>query len=439
MRCSPKPGGWPEPGGDVASTRSVGGPIDAASVPRLRVLWRFRFPDSPTFSGVDAATPLVLDGRVYVQTLQSNVYALNARTGAVVWRRRFSRPDGGPNGLATDGTPAVRQYRHHCVCTFAQDRRASVDSQADGCCRTDRYRAPSGRRARVHEQHRTHCGGRGTLFALSARTGKLVWRFDTILGAWRVPREASGGGAWRQPTLDGRKPLRRNSNPLPWGGSTKYPNGAAYAGRDLYTDSLIVLNARTGRLRWYDQVTRHYVRDHDCALPRILAEPGGEPLVIGAGKAGLVIAWNRRTHRRVWTAAVGLHRHDRGPLSRRSSALSRLARRRTHAHGLRRWTRVRPRRQTLHARQRHRLPAQLPQHRLHPPNGRAHRARGGTGRRLWTHRLPSPDSAVRRSRGDGVFTATYAGVVYAFDAADGRLLWSAQEPAGINACPSVAG
>src|SRR5262249_40264638 len=96
---------WPEPGGNLASTRSVAaGPINAVPVRRLRVAWRFRFPDTPTFSGVDSATPLVLDGRVYVQTLQSNVYALDAGTGAVIWRRKFSRPSGGPNGLATDGS-----------------------------------------------------------------------------------------------------------------------------------------------------------------------------------------------------------------------------------------------------------------------------------------------------------------------------------------------
>ena len=56
--------------------------------------------------------------------------------------------------------------------------------------------------------------------------------------------------------------------------------------------------------------------------------------------------------------------------------LSWPARRRTHAHGLLRWTRLRACRQHLHARQRHRLPAQLPQPRLHPRDGRAHRAQG---------------------------------------------------------------
>jgi outer membrane protein assembly factor BamB len=432
---------WPEPGGDVASTRSVGGPIDAASVPRLRVAWRFRFPDSPTFSGVDAATPLVLNGRVYVQTLRSNVYALNARTGAVIWRRRFSRPDGGPNGLATDGS---RLFGNTDTSAFALSAKTGAllwthkltaaaepidiaPLAADGLV----FTSSTGLTAE----------GRGTLFALRALTGKLVWRFDTILGGWRVPREASGGGAWWQPTLDGAGSLYvGNSNPLPWGGSPKYPNGAAYAGRDLYTDSLIVLNARTGRLRWYDQVTRHDVRDYDFALPPILANPGGEPLVIGAGKAGLVIAWNRRTHRRAWTAAVGLHRHDRGPLPRRlvrvcpgllGGVLTPMAYSAGRVfvpvvnlcmHGSA--TGYRPNFLSLDYTR---------------GTGEFTALEATTGRRLWTRRLPSPDFGCATVARNVVFTATYAGVVYAFAAPSGRLLWSVREPAGINACPSVVG
>src|SRR5262249_20851693 len=103
------------------------------------------------------------------------------------------------------------------------------------------------------------------------------------------------------------------ANPTPFGGSRAHPDGGAYAGRALYTDSLLVLDASTGRLRWYDQVTRHDVRDYDFQLSPVLAHG----LVIGAGKAGLVIAWDRRTHRRVWHVRVGVHRNDTGPLPER--------------------------------------------------------------------------------------------------------------------------
>ena len=48
------------------------------------------------------------------------------------------------------------------------------------------------------------------------------------------------------------------------------PNGAAYRGPALYTDSLLAFDGRTGGLRWFDQVTPHDVRDYDFAVPPIL-------------------------------------------------------------------------------------------------------------------------------------------------------------------------
>src|SRR5207237_2492508 len=97
----------------------------------------------------------------------------------------------------------------------------------------------------------------------------------------------------------------------------KRPNGAAFPGPVPYTDSLLMLDARTGRLLWHDQVTPHDVRDYDFEATPILATAGGTDLVLGAGKAGRVIAWDRRTRRRLWNVEVGVHRNDRGPLPRR--------------------------------------------------------------------------------------------------------------------------
>ena len=88
---------------------------------------------------------------------------------------------------------------------------------------------------------------------------------------------------------------------------------AAYPGPVLYTDSLVVTDAKTGTLRWHDQVTPHDIRDYDFHLPPILGDVDGEPAVFGAGKAGVVIAWNRESHRRLWERRVGLHQNDSGP------------------------------------------------------------------------------------------------------------------------------
>jgi outer membrane protein assembly factor BamB len=268
-----------------------------------------------------------------------------------------------------------------------------------------------------------------------------VWSFDTIRGKFRVPTLASGGGAWWQPTLDRSGNLYvGNSNPLPWGGTRKYPNGAAYAGRDLYTDSLIVLDARTGRLRWYDQVTPHDVRDYDFAVPPILAPAAGRPLVIGAGKAGVVIAWNRRTHQRVWTASVGQHRNDQGPLPRHlvsvcpgllGGVLTPMA----YSDG-RVFVPVVD--LCMHGSATGYFPNFLTINYARG-TGELVALDAASGRRLWTKHLSSPNFGCATVARNVVLTATYAGVVYAFDTVTGRQLWSVHEPAGINACPTVAG
>ena len=186
----------------------------------------------------------------------------------------------------------------------------------------------------------------------------MRWSFDTIKGQWAVPGEAGGGGAWYAPSVAGDEVFWGIANPLPWGGTSKHPNGGAYAGPALYTDSLLALDGKTGSLDWYDQVTPHDVRDHDFQLPPILGPAGSTPAVFGAGKGGVVIAWDLATHQRIWQTEVGLHRNDKGPLPRgRSSVCPGPARGRADAHGRRGREAVRPRRRSLHARERDRLRA----------------------------------------------------------------------------------
>jgi len=73
------------------------------------------------------------------------------------------------------------------------------------------------------------------------------------------------------------------SNPGPWGGSTAYPNGGLFPGPALYTDSLVVLDGASGRLRWYDQVTPHDVRDYDSTSRRF--SPGSTVVTRSSAQA----------------------------------------------------------------------------------------------------------------------------------------------------------
>src|SRR5262249_61020524 len=97
--------------------------------------------------------------------------------------------------------------------------------------------------------------GRGVLYALDARTGRIRWSRDTIKGAWRVPGEAGGGGAWQTPSVTGDDVFWGTANPLPYGGTQAPPHGGASAGPALYTPPLLHVDAYTAALPRYHPVT----------------------------------------------------------------------------------------------------------------------------------------------------------------------------------------
>jgi glucose dehydrogenase len=93
-------GGWPAHNHDLANTRAtMRSPIDSSTVARLKVKWRFPFAGTSSF-GAFASTPIVLGDTVYLQDLNSNVYALARSTGRLRWTHMFNRPNVGPNGVS---------------------------------------------------------------------------------------------------------------------------------------------------------------------------------------------------------------------------------------------------------------------------------------------------------------------------------------------------
>jgi len=433
-----RPPGWPLPNLDRSSTRAAPGPAAPASTRTLRVRWRFHFRGEVGFSGIDAAGPVVAGGRVYVQDLNSDVYALRLADGRLLWRHRYGRPNGGPNGLAL--APGL-VYGNTDTSAFALDRRTGAErwrvrlTSAENPITT----APLVANGLVYTSSTGQApGGRGTLYALDARTGAVRWRFDTIEGPWRFPKEASGGGAWHPPSVDADgRVYWGTANPYPWGGSRARPNGGMYPGPVRHTDSLVVLDGRTGTLVWSDQVTPHDVRDYDFQLPPILTADR----VIGAGKAGRVLAWRRDSHERLWETSVGRHRNDRGPLPTRPVSV---------CPGLLGGVET---------------PMAYADGRVFVPvvdlcfpesatgtrgaafyatdyskgTGALFALDASTGREVWSQRLPSADFGCATVAGGVVYTATFDGRVYGFATSDGRLVARARARAGINACPSVSG
>ena len=431
-------GDWPVPNGDVAGTRAARhSRLDAKNVANLRAQWRFRFNAKPSFSGVFASNPVADAHTVYVQDLRSDVFALDRSGGALRWSRRYRALNDGPNGLALgDG----RVYGATDSDAFALDAdtgrelwRRHLTSPSEQFVDV----APVPWKGFVFTSTIGYPpAGRGAIYALDAATGSVRWKFDTIARPWRYPQEAGGGGLWYPVAIDSRGRLYAGtSNPAPWGGTPERPNGGAFPGAALYTDSLLVLDARSGRLLWYDQVTPHDIRDYDFEATPLLAGRR----VIGAGKAGLVVAWDREARRRLWAVPVGLHRNDLGRLPRHAVMI---------CPGLLGGVET----PMAYAGGRVFVPVvdlcvpgsavtTLTLDKVDPSRGKGRLVAldARTGERLWTRRFPSTVFGCATVANDVVFTSTYDGTVYGLSVADGRILWQARLRAGINSCPAVAG
>ena len=431
---------WASANASVASQRAITATsLDARTIPRLKVRWRFRLHASVTDFGAITSNPIIRGNTVYLQDSTSSVYALDVRSGAVLWKHRLDAPNDGPNGLTVSGS---RVYGATDTTAFALDaatghglwsrRLASRFEQFVGI-------APIVDRGRVYVSTQGFApGGRGVLYALSAGTGRIVWRFQTIKEPWPHPAITGGGGVWYPVSIDEHGNVYAGiANPDPWGGSKEFPNGSWFGGPALYTDSLVVLAGATGKLLWYDQATPHDIRDYDFQVSPVLATVGGRRVVFGAGKGGRVVSWNRATHARLWTRAVGTHLHDLGPLPTQPTLV---------CPGLLGGV-LTP---MAYARGRLFVPVvELCAHESavtstnafarSPAEGKGtvYALDAATGKTAWQRHLGSAPFGCATVARDAVIVPTYDGRVTAFATADGRVLWHAQLPAGNNSCPAV--
>lgn len=433
---------WKMPNGTVASTRyAPASTVTPANVSRLAPRWRYRIRGTGTDFGKLTATPVVAGDSVYLQTWKSDVVALDRRTGRVRWARLTNAANDGPNGVAVQGG---RLFAATDTTAFSLDARTGRRLWARRLAtRAEQFVniAPVADRGRVYYATvGVPPGGRGAVYALDARSGKRLWRFATVPRPWATHR-AGGGGAWNPLSVDraGRVYVGV-ANPAPWGGSKAFPNGAWFGMDTRYTDSLVVLDGRRGRLLWYDQVTPRDVRDYDFHVSPLLVKPPGQSrrLVIGAGKAGRVIAWDRQTHERLWEVAVGAHRNDLGPLPRVPTlvcpglfggVLTPMA----YAAGtvfvpvvdLCMWESAV-------------TTASVLQRPASEGTGSLWALDAATGAVRWVRRVPSPLFGCATVAGGVVYAPSFDGTVRAFAARNGTPLWRSRLRAGINSCPAVA-
>ena len=307
-------GSWPYPNGDLENTRdAAGATISSANVAGLQQAWTFKLPSSLVTSGPGfgslAATPIVTRGVVYLQDLGDNVYALALATGKLQWEYQVSSAivEGGPNGVALAGGVV---YGDTMTTVFALSAATGKtiwvdrDLLSDGQGTFGIQPLVANGRVYLASSIGTVPTG-GILLALNASTGKLLWKFSTVVpasnGAAQTPY--GSGGAWETP-------LPGSDGSVTFGTGNAYQSAAEAIARPspwLYTDSEVNLDAATGKLRWYYQGVTNDFMDHDMQTSPIAATINGLPAVIGSGKMGVVYAMNASTGKLIWKTPVGEH------------------------------------------------------------------------------------------------------------------------------------
>jgi outer membrane protein assembly factor BamB len=314
---------WTLPGGNLQNTRDVASAISSSNVTRLGVAWCVPVEStgaahSAGFADGYATTPVVVHGVVYTQDLESNVMAIRLATGKVLWTHDYSSPNGGPDGVNVAGGTVYAATNRAAVALSAATGQQLWSRTLIGNNREGIDMAPGYNHGTVYVSTvpvnptvGQYLGGaRSTLWALNARTGAPEWSWDEVQNLWGKPALNSGGGLWDPPSFDSAGNIYIGvANPGPIGQSRwprGYPWGTSRPGPDLYTDSVVKLSPR-GRLLWYYQLTPHDLYDWDLQNSPVLTTAHGQPVVIDGGKAGILIELSAQTGKLLWKLPVGVH------------------------------------------------------------------------------------------------------------------------------------
>ena len=307
------PSRWLTYAGDYTNQRhSPLTQITPENVHRLAPQWAFQTETLGRFQ----ATPLVVDGIIYVTGPLDTGWALDARTGRQLWRYRRELPGGliACCGLVNRGFGVLGDR----LFKTTLDAHVVAISMKTGAIVWDtvmeNYRnGYSGTAAPLVVKDKVivgmagaEYGVRGFIDAYDAQTGKRSWRFFTTAGpddpghgTWRGtdPKawEKGGGSIWVTGAYD------PELNLVYWGTGNAGPDydGSAREGDNLYTASIVALDADTGRLRWHYQFTPHDVWDWDAIQMPVLADLtlGGQPrkVVMFANRNGFFYLLDRAT------------------------------------------------------------------------------------------------------------------------------------------------
>ncbi len=455
--------GWTQPDADLASTRDVASAITSTNVSKLGVAWTVPLTMSTAHTdGAYATTPVIVNGVVYAQDLDSDVFAISLATGKVLWTHDYSSPNGGPDGVSVAGGVVYAATAKAAVALDAATgaqlwSRTLTGNDHEGIAMAPGYNDGtvyvSTVPANVAIQYGP--GGEGILWALNAKTGAPEWSWNQVQNLWGNPGVNSGGGLWYTPSFDAQGNIYLGvANPAPIFGTKSYPLGSSRPGPDLYTDSVVKLSP-AGKLLWHYQLTPHDLYDWDLQNPPVLTTANGRPVVIDGGKAGILIELDAHTGKLLWQRPVGGHdgHETDGLLTEHATSASRGLLPAEYClepslyGGI--LTQLASNGSTTFAAVNDlALPAtptgytgSLTSHIQAIENavGEMAAVNQDTGAVIWDTPLPSSPYGAATVTNDVVFTTTFKGYLYALNATTGAIMFKTPLSAGSNAPVAVNG
>jgi quinohemoprotein ethanol dehydrogenase len=292
---------FPVVGGNLANQRySSLAQITPANLNRLGGAWLVHL-EGGQAAGNMQGTPVVVGGVMYIGSGSGSVFAINAATGAIVWKwestfgRQTNRGVVVADGLVFTGQSGPRLI--------------ALDAKTGQLRWETRVAERGGTPGSIYYSGGLvfsgisggESGVRGQFAAYDAKTGKEVWKFYTIPGpgefgndTWEGDSWMRGGGPlWTHPAIDPRLGMVY----VPAGNAWPDTDGSQRGGDNLFTASIIALDLKTGQRKWHFQEVHHDLWDYDNATPPVLADITyrGQPrkILIHGGKTGFVYILDR--------------------------------------------------------------------------------------------------------------------------------------------------
>lgn len=328
--------GWNGWGVDLANTRfqpAIIADLGAGDVPNLKLRWAFGLPGSGVYG-----QPTIADGALFFGNSDGSVYALDARTGCLHWSFRALATVRSAASIGPTGGRLVVFFGDLKANVYALDTRngkllwkAKVDdhplARVEGAPKlyAGRLYVPVSSTEEISSGDPGYecCKFRGSIVALDARTGNLVWKTYSVqekpalTGKTRAGTNLygpSGGGIWSSPTID----VQRRA--LYVGSGNQYSGPPSE-----YSDAILAMDLESGRILWSKQLTHADIWNLKCVNPTmagscpqtqgpdadiasspILKHTGGRDLLIVGSKSGIVYAVDvARKGEIVWQVRIG--------------------------------------------------------------------------------------------------------------------------------------